>query len=60
MGGEAMSLAIPYPGSKDFASVEHAPLIAEKGGICRQRRQFGNYSFSRVYQADHKCHITSR
>lgn len=25
-----MSLAIPYPGSKDFASVEHAPLVAER------------------------------
>ncbi|KAL7941516.1 Alpha/Beta hydrolase protein [Trichoderma barbatum] len=52
IGGERASLAVPYSHSKDFASAGYAPLLTEKG-VSGLTRQYGNYSFSRVFQAGH-------
>ncbi|KAK1464134.1 serine carboxypeptidase [Colletotrichum melonis] len=53
VGGEKASLAIPYNRSIDFANAGYAPLITPDG-VTGMTRQFGNYSFSRVYQAGHE------
>lgn len=53
VGGEAVSLAVPYSRAEDFSNAGYAPLITDEG-IGGQTRQFGNYSFSRVYQAGHE------
>ncbi|KAF6829341.1 carboxypeptidase s1 [Colletotrichum plurivorum] len=53
VGGERASLAVPYNRSEDFARAGYAPLITPDG-ITGMTRQFGNYSFSRVYQAGHE------
>lgn len=53
IGGEAASLAIPYARAADFANAGYAPFMTEdgEGGMTRQ---FGNLSFTRVYQAGHE------
>ncbi|OLN88363.1 Carboxypeptidase S1-like protein A [Colletotrichum chlorophyti] len=53
VGGEKASLAIKYNRSVDFANAGYAPLITPDG-ITGMTRQFGNYSFSRVFQAGHE------
>ncbi|KAK1968290.1 serine carboxypeptidase [Colletotrichum sublineola] len=53
VGGEKASLAIPYSRSLDFANAGYAPLVTPDG-VTGMTRQFGNYSFSRVYQAGHE------
>ncbi|TDZ37432.1 Carboxypeptidase S1-like protein A [Colletotrichum spinosum] len=53
VGGERVSLAIPYSRSGEFASAGYAPL-ATPDGITGMTRQHGNYSFSRVFQAGHE------
>ncbi|UKZ82733.1 hypothetical protein TrVFT333_010529 [Trichoderma virens FT-333] len=52
IGGEKAALAVPYSHSKDFANAGYAPLLSEKG-VSGLTRQYGNYSFSRVFQAGH-------
>ncbi|KAL0936069.1 carboxypeptidase s1 [Colletotrichum truncatum] len=52
-GGEKASLAVPYKHSEEFANAGYAPLVTPDG-ITGMTRQFGNYSFSRVYQAGHE------
>ncbi|KAK2595151.1 hypothetical protein QQS21_007111 [Conoideocrella luteorostrata] len=53
IGGENASLAIPYSRAKDFKKAGYVPLITStgEGGLTRQ---FGNFSFTRVYQAGHE------
>lgn len=53
LGGEAASLAIPYVGQEDFASAGYAPIVGA-GGVGGFVRQYGNFSFSRVFQAGHE------
>ncbi|KAH7176734.1 Alpha/Beta hydrolase protein [Dactylonectria macrodidyma] len=53
VGGEAASLAIPYSQAKHFANAGYAPLLTDDGESGRTR-QFGNFSFTRVYQAGHE------
>ncbi|KAF2488046.1 Alpha/Beta hydrolase protein [Neohortaea acidophila] len=53
VGGEAASLSVPYAHQDDFASAGYIPLVispVHSGGLTRQ---FGNFSFTRVYQAGH-------
>ena len=54
IGGEKVSLAIPYQYSSSFADAGYTP-ISIAGGLrsAGQVRQHGNLSFSRVYQAGH-------
>ncbi|KAI8196176.1 Carboxypeptidase S1-like protein A [Colletotrichum sp. SAR 10_65] len=53
VGGERVSLTIPYKRTEDFAKAGYAPLVTPDG-ITGMTRQFGNYSFSRVFQAGHE------
>lgn len=53
IGGEMSSLAIPYSRADDFKKAGYAPLITSEG-VGGQTRQFGNFSFTRVYQAGHE------
>ncbi|KAF9869744.1 serine carboxypeptidase [Colletotrichum karsti] len=53
VAGEKASLAVPYKRSEDFASAGYAPLMTPDG-LTGMTRQFGNYSFSRVFQAGHE------
>ncbi|MCJ1231921.1 hypothetical protein MMC12_008600 [Toensbergia leucococca] len=53
IGGERASLAIPYPNTASFAAAGYTPIVVNASYIGGQVRQFGNLSFSRVYQAGH-------
>ncbi|CAK4032537.1 alpha beta-hydrolase [Lecanosticta acicola] len=55
IGGERYSLNIPWPHQKDFQEAGYTPLVlsspyTQSGGLTRQ---YGNLSFTRVYQAGH-------
>ncbi|KAG5919007.1 hypothetical protein E4U42_006633 [Claviceps africana] len=52
IGGENASLAIPYARAEDFGKAGYVPMMtsAGEGGLTRQ---FGNFSFTRVFQAGH-------
>ena len=53
VGGEAVSLAIPYSRAKDFADAGYSEFVTHEG-VGGRTRQFGNHSFTRVYQAGHE------
>lgn len=53
MGGEAVSLAIDYPGKAAFKAAGYENIRVNDSYIGGQVRQHGNFSFSRVYQAGH-------
>ncbi|KAF2730313.1 alpha/beta-hydrolase [Polyplosphaeria fusca] len=53
-GGELLSLAIPWSHQEDFQAAGYAPLVVNSSYIGGQTRQFGNLSFTRVYQAGHE------
>ncbi|KAK4987699.1 hypothetical protein LTR50_004447 [Elasticomyces elasticus] len=51
-GGEAVSLAINYTHSAEFAAAGYEPFVVdgvEYGAV----RQYGNFSFTRVYESGH-------
>ena len=53
IGGEDVSLAIPWDNQEKFASAGYAPILTNatyEGGLVRQ---YGNLSFTRVFQAGH-------
>lgn len=52
MGGEAVSLAANYTNSAEFGSAGYAPFIVD-GVEYGESRQYGNFSFTRVYEAGH-------
>jgi hypothetical protein len=52
-GGEKASLAVPYSGSNSFANAGYQPLLTPDGST-GLTRQYGNYSFTRVFQAGHE------
>lgn len=52
-GGEGASLKIPWKYQQEFAQAGYTPLVLDNlhsGGLTRQ---YGNLSFTRVYQAGH-------
>ena len=52
-GGEAASLNISYTHSAEFKAAEYAPFVVdgtEYGAV----RQYGNFSFARIYDAGHE------
>jgi carboxypeptidase C (cathepsin A) len=53
VGGERVSLEIPYSRADDFAEAGYSPLLT-LAGVKGMTRQFRNYSFTRVYQAGHE------
>jgi len=53
-GGELLSLAIPYANATSFASAGYADVVVNDTYVGGQVRQFGNLSFTRVYEAGHE------
>jgi carboxypeptidase C (cathepsin A) len=53
-GGELLSLAIPYANATSFAAAGYQDLVINDTYIGGQVRQYGNLSFTRVYEAGHE------
>ncbi|KKA24837.1 Carboxypeptidase D [Rasamsonia emersonii CBS 393.64] len=53
IGGERVSLAIPYCKAEAFAQAGYEPIVVNSTYVGGQVRQYGNFSFSRVYQSGH-------
>jgi len=54
IGGEAVSLTVSYSSSAAFRAAGYAPIQVNDTYIGGQVRQYGNFSFSRVYEAGHE------
>ncbi|XXG97922.1 hypothetical protein Hte_004238 [Hypoxylon texense] len=54
IGGEAVSLAINYTGTDKFHSAGYTDIVVNDTYVGGQVRQYGNFSFSRVYEAGHE------
>ncbi|KAI4708085.1 hypothetical protein J4E89_007205 [Alternaria sp. Ai002NY15] len=52
-GGEAISLAMEYTHSDEFRAAGYAPMMVD-GSEYGEVRQYGNFSFARVYEAGHE------
>lgn len=58
IGGERALLAVDYSSSEKFREAGYTPILS--GGIeGGQVKQYGNFSFSRVYEAGHEgmCYV---
>jgi carboxypeptidase C (cathepsin A) len=53
IGGEKVSTAVDYSMSDKFKEAGYTPILSTVG-VGGQVRQYGNFSFSRVYQAGHE------
>ncbi|PNS16698.1 Carboxypeptidase Y A [Sphaceloma murrayae] len=53
-GGEAVSLAVNYTHSDQFRAAGYAPVLVD-GTEYGQVRQYGNFSFTRLYEAGHEA-----
>ncbi|KAH0544617.1 hypothetical protein FGG08_001267 [Glutinoglossum americanum] len=54
IGGEAVSLAVDYHGQRNFKRAGYAPVQVSNGYVGGLVRQFGNFSFTRVFEAGHE------
>ncbi|KAI0541759.1 carboxypeptidase S1 [Xylaria digitata] len=54
IGGEAVSLAINYTNTDKFHAAGYTDIVVNDTYVGGQVRQYGNLSFSRVYQAGHE------
>lgn len=52
-GGEALSLAADWTGAKDFHDAGYTNLLVD-GKAYGETRQYGKFSFSRVWNAGHE------
>ncbi|KAL4902501.1 hypothetical protein BDW74DRAFT_157917 [Aspergillus multicolor] len=52
-GGQAVSLAVKHPHSRQFQAAGYTPLLVD-GVEYGETREYGNFSFSRVYEAGHE------
>ena len=52
-GGQAVSLQIDYIHSAEFRAAGYAPFVVD-GIEYGEVRQYGNYSFTRIYEAGHE------
>ena len=53
-GGELVSLAINHTAQEEFAAAGYADVVVNSSYVGGQVRQYGNLSFTRVYQAGHE------
>lgn len=53
MGGEAVSLAVNYSKAAEFAAAGFENVQVNSSYIGGQVRQYGNFSFTRVFQSGH-------
>ncbi|KAI9824779.1 MAG: hypothetical protein M1832_001607 [Thelocarpon impressellum] len=53
LGGEALSLAVNYTDSEAFRAAGYEPFVVD-GEEFGEVRQYGNFSFMRVYEAGHE------
>ncbi|ETI22246.1 hypothetical protein G647_06319 [Cladophialophora carrionii CBS 160.54] len=54
IGGEAVSLAVNHGEAAEFHAAGYVPIRTNASYTGGQVRQYGNFSFSRVYQAGHE------
>ncbi|KAI0131482.1 carboxypeptidase S1-like protein B [Daldinia grandis] len=54
IGGEAVSLAVNYTNTEKFHDAGYTDIIINDTYVGGQVRQYGNFSFSRVYEAGHE------
>ncbi|KAI1395449.1 serine carboxypeptidase [Hypoxylon fuscum] len=54
IGGEAVSLAINYTNTEKFHATGYTDIVINETYVGGQVRQYGNFSFSRVYEAGHE------
>lgn len=54
LGGENVSLNIDYTNASQFRSAGYTPLQVNSSYIGGQTRQYGNFSFTRVYESGHE------
>ncbi|KAF1998515.1 peptidase S10, serine carboxypeptidase, partial [Amniculicola lignicola CBS 123094] len=52
-GGEAVSLALNYSKSANFAATGYTPFLVD-GVEYGEGREYGNFSFTRIYEAGHE------
>jgi carboxypeptidase C (cathepsin A) len=52
VGGEEVSLAVSYAGSDQFRSAGYADIQTNSHYVGGAVRQYGNFSFSRIYGRD--------
>ncbi|KAL8674986.1 MAG: hypothetical protein Q9168_000580 [Polycauliona sp. 1 TL-2023] len=53
LGGQAVSNAVDYTNKEQFAAAEYTPFIVD-GDEYGEVRQYGNFSFLRIYEAGHE------
>lgn len=53
LGGEAVSLAVDYAHAAEFRAAGYAPFVVD-GTEYGVVRQYGNFSFTRLYDAGHE------
>ncbi len=54
IGGEAVSLAVNYTNTTHFHDAGYVPIQTNSSYSGGQVRQYGNFSFSRVYESGHE------
>jgi len=58
-GGQAISLAVNYTHSTEFAAAGYEPFTVD-GAEYGEVRQYGNFSFLRIYEAGHEVPFYQR
>lgn len=58
-GGQAISLAVNYTHSAQFRAAGYTPLLVD-GVEYGEVRQYGNFSFTRIYEAGHEVPFYQR
>ncbi|KAI9894729.1 MAG: hypothetical protein M1814_002086 [Vezdaea aestivalis] len=54
IGGENVSLQVPYKAASSFRRAGYTDLMTNSSYVGGQVRQYGNFSFTRIYQAGHE------
>ena len=52
-GGQAISLSVEYTHSKEFSAAGYEAMVVD-GTEYGEVRQYGNFSFARIYESGHE------